>query len=78
MIVGFLSSDRMGWMGMIGTRKGKGRKTDPDDERSPEETERIREATLKRILGTPPKSHKEMIADRRQGEPKRRKRPDER
>jgi hypothetical protein len=36
-----------------------------DDERSPEETERIRERTLKRILGTPPKRHAEMIKERR-------------
>ena len=36
-----------------------------DDERSPEETERIREATLKRILATPPKRHADMIAERR-------------
>jgi hypothetical protein len=35
-----------------------------DNERSPEETERIREATLKRILSTPPKQHKEMVAER--------------
>jgi hypothetical protein len=36
-----------------------------DDERSPEETERIREETLKRILQTKSKPHKELIADRR-------------
>jgi hypothetical protein len=43
-----------------------------DDERSPQETERIREQTLKRILNTPPKRHDEMIAERRaQGKPKR-------
>ena len=36
-----------------------------DDERSPEETERIREATLKRILSTPPKSHKDMVVERK-------------
>jgi len=36
-----------------------------EDERSPKETERIREATLKRLLGTPPKRHNEMIAERR-------------
>jgi hypothetical protein len=36
-----------------------------DDELSPAETERIRERTLKRILGTPPKRHDEMIAERR-------------
>lgn len=34
------------------------------DERSPEETERIREATLKKLLSTPPKHHKDMIAER--------------
>ena len=31
------------------------------DERSPAETERIREATLKKILSTPPKPHKDMV-----------------
>jgi len=36
-----------------------------DDERSPEDTERIREATLKRLLNTPPKHHKDMIAERK-------------
>jgi hypothetical protein len=36
-----------------------------DDERSPEETERIREATLKRLLNTPPKQHKDMLAERK-------------
>ncbi len=36
-----------------------------DDERSPQETERIREQTLKRILNTPPKRHDEMIAERK-------------
>ena len=35
------------------------------DERSPQETERIREQTLKRILSTPPKRHAEMIAERK-------------
>jgi hypothetical protein len=35
------------------------------DERSPQETERIREATLKRILNTPPKRHADMIAERK-------------
>lgn len=46
----------------------------PDsDQRTPQETERIREATLKRILSTPPKPHKDMIAERRQGAPKRSK-----
>ena len=36
-----------------------------DDERSPQETERIREATLKRLLSTPPKRHAELIAERK-------------
>jgi hypothetical protein len=36
-----------------------------DDERSPEETVRIRERTLKRILNTPPKRHAEMLKERR-------------
>jgi hypothetical protein len=40
------------------------RKTE-DDERSPQDTERIREQTLKRILNTPPKRHDEMIAERK-------------
>jgi hypothetical protein len=35
------------------------------DQRSPVETERIREATLKRILNTPSKRHAEMIAKRK-------------
>ena len=36
-----------------------------DDERSPEETERIREETLKRLLSTPPKRHDEMLKERK-------------
>ena len=56
---------------MVDSRKSKGRGAGTDDERSPEETERIREATLKRLLSTPPKPHKDMIAERRQGEAKR-------
>jgi hypothetical protein len=36
-----------------------------DDKRSPEETERIREATLKRLLNTPPKRHDEMLKERK-------------
>jgi hypothetical protein len=36
-----------------------------DDERSPQETERIREATLKRLLSTPPKRHAEMLKERK-------------
>jgi hypothetical protein len=36
-----------------------------DEERSPGETERIREATLKRLLNTPPKRHSEMVAERK-------------
>lgn len=35
------------------------------DQRTPEETERVREATLKRLLETPPKRHDEMIAERK-------------
>jgi hypothetical protein len=35
------------------------------NERSPAETERIREATLKKLLSTPPKQHKDMIAERK-------------
>ena len=36
-----------------------------EDERSPQETERIREQTLKRILSTPPKRHADVIAERK-------------
>lgn len=36
-----------------------------DDERSHQETERIREATLKRLLNTPPKRHAELLKERR-------------
>jgi hypothetical protein len=48
----------------------KSPKSDPErhngaDERSPQETERIREQTLKRILRTPPKRHSDMIAERK-------------
>lgn len=39
-------------------------KSKDDEERSPEETERIREATLKRLLSTPPKRHDEMLKER--------------
>lgn len=45
---------------------------DVGEERSPAETERIREATLKRLLQSPPKRHDEMIAERRKA---RRARP---
>jgi hypothetical protein len=38
---------------------------DAADQRTPEETERIREAALKRLLATPPKRHDEMIAERK-------------
>lgn len=37
-----------------------------DDERSPAETERIREATLKRLLKTPPKRHADILAERKE------------
>ena len=50
---------------MAGTRKDKKQEVDSEDERSPEETERIREETLKRILSTPPKQHKDMVAERK-------------
>jgi hypothetical protein len=40
-----------------------------DDERSAQETERIREQTLKRILDTPPKRHADMIAERKAKRP---------
>ncbi len=52
--------------GMTAPPKGKKqRRADADDERTPQETERIREATLKRILSTPPKQHKDMVAERK-------------
>lgn len=35
------------------------------DARTPQETKRIRETTLKRLLSTPPKRHDEMVAERR-------------
>ena len=41
------------------------------DARSPAETERIRENTIRNILNTPPKRHDEMVADRRKKESKR-------
>lgn len=50
---------------MAGTRKNKKQQTTANDERSHQETERIREATLKRILSTPPKRHADMIAERK-------------
>ena len=40
-------------------------KQETDDARSPQETARIREATLKRILSMPPKRHDEMVAERK-------------
>jgi hypothetical protein len=43
----------------------KSSKSKGDDERSPEETERIRDATLKRLLSTPPKRHDEMLKERK-------------
>ena len=36
-----------------------------EDERSPAETERIREATLKKLLSTAPETHQEMVERRR-------------
>ncbi len=39
-------------------------KDDPD-ERTPAETDRLREATLKRLVNTPPKSHADMVKERR-------------
>ena len=49
-------------MGMPRPRKGM---EGQEDERSPAETERIREATLKTLLNTPPKSHAAMVEERR-------------
>jgi hypothetical protein len=46
-----------------------------DDERSAQETERIREQTLKRILSTPPKRQADMIADRKEARPKQKGAP---
>jgi hypothetical protein len=51
-------------------------KKENDDERSPEETDRIREATLKKLLSTPPKRHDEMLAERRAKRTTRGKRTD--
>jgi hypothetical protein len=49
---------------MARTPQNKSKGADAD-ERSPAETERIREATLKRILSTPPKRHADMLAERK-------------
>jgi hypothetical protein len=46
-------------------KPSKAQRQNSEDERSPAETERIREATLKTLLNTPPKPHVEMIKDRR-------------
>ena len=43
------------------------KKIDEADERSPAETERVADATLKRLLSTPPKPHKEMVGKRSAG-----------
>jgi hypothetical protein len=48
----------------------KSPKNKSGDERSPEETERIREATLKKLLSTPPKRHDEMLKERKAKRPK--------
>ena len=37
------------------------KKIDEADERSPADVERVADATLKRLLSTPPKPHKEMV-----------------
>ena len=52
-----------GWgISISGSMCGMAGKSDPkNDERSAEETERIREATLKKLIGTPPKPHKDMV-----------------
>lgn len=39
----------------------KSPKKEDGDERSAEEIERIREATLKKLLSTPPRPHKDMV-----------------
>jgi hypothetical protein len=56
---------------MTGSPKVKKQYTRSDDERSPGETERVREATLKRLLNTPPKRHDEKIAERKKAKRKR-------
>ena len=54
---------------------GKSRDDGDYDKRSPAETERIREATLRRLLTTPPKPHADMVKERR--EATRQKKPKE-
>lgn len=46
-------------------KPSKAQQQNSEDERSPAETERIREATLKTLLNTPPKTHDEMVKERR-------------
>ena len=41
--------------------KAPRKKDESTDERSPAETERVASATLRRLLSTPPKPHKEMV-----------------
>ena len=41
------------------------KKQSDDNTRSHAETVRIRENTLKKLLSTPPKQHKDMIAERK-------------
>jgi hypothetical protein len=53
---------------MVRSKPSKGSRGE-SAERSPEETERIREATLKRLLNTPPKQHKDMLAERKAKRP---------
>lgn len=62
------------WTSHCMTHK-KGKKQESSDERSLKETERIREATLKRLLSTPPKRHDEMIAERKSSRRQSNKRP---
>jgi len=54
-----------GHLGVLDLDMARTPKHKDNDERSPEETERIREATLKRLLSTPPKQHKDMLAERK-------------
>jgi hypothetical protein len=55
-------SDWSGWIGMANT---------PKKEEEPEVDPNRGDAILKRMLQTKPKQHKDMIAERHRGEPKR-------
>ena len=50
---------------MIGKPRTPKTREPGSNQRSPEDTNRIRDATLKRILDAPPKRHADIIKDRR-------------